>query len=221
MGDDGEDSATTALLSDAARSPGWNASQLPLGLQGAVPARRKPLTAGVDDFTLHADTAVRAGDREGLERLARYGARPPFAHKRLRLTEAGKVSYRLRRPWVTGQTEIVLEPVAFLRRLVALIPPPRQNQTRYHGVFAANANLRPAVTALVPCGPHEPHAHNTGGDPGRHPASPTRPPSRLPWAEIFRRVFREDLFECPRCSGRMQVLAAITSLTSSTGFSPT
>ena len=63
--------------------------------------------------------------------MARDGARPPFAHRRLRLTASGQVAYRLRRPWVTAQTELVLAPVAFLRRLAALIPPPRQNQTRY------------------------------------------------------------------------------------------
>ena len=117
-------------------------------------------------------------------------------------------SYRLRHPWFTGQTELVLTPIAFLRRLVALIPPPRQNQTRYHGVFAAHAALRPAVTALVPghrgLGP-APHAHDpTAASP------PARRPSRLPWAELYRRVFREDLLVCPRCAGPVRVLAAIT-----------
>lgn len=34
--------------------------------------------------------------------------------------------------------------------------------------------------------------------------------SRLPWADLFRRVFREDLLVCPRCAGGMRVLAAIT-----------
>jgi hypothetical protein len=180
---------------------------LPFALMPPPPPAKR-LTASVDDFTLHADTAVAAHDRDGLERLARYGARPPFAHRRLHLTPSGQVAYRLRRPWFTGQTELVLSPVAFLRRLAALIPPPRQNQTRYHGVFAANATLRPAVTALVP-GHRDPspapHAHDsTGASP------PARRPARLPWAELYRRVFREDLLVCPRCAGPVRVLAAIT-----------
>jgi hypothetical protein len=129
-----------------------------------------------------------------------------FAHQRLRRTATGQVAYRLRRPWFTGQTEIVLPPVAFLRRLAALIPPPRQCQTRYHGAFAAHATLRAAVTALVPDGlDPPPHGHRPAGA----PSTPPRP-SRLPWAELFRRVFREDLLVCPRCTGRMRVLAAIT-----------
>lgn len=162
---------------------------------------------------MHADTAVPAHDRRALERLLRYGARPPFAHRRLRRTPTGKVAYRLRRPWFTGQTELVLDPLAFLRRLAALIPPPRQHQTRYHGVFAAHAKLRGAVTALVPAAPVRPappgrraHPHD---DQTLPPARP-RQPSRLPWAELFRRVFREDLEVCPRCAGDVRVLAAIT-----------
>ena len=105
----------------------------------------------------------------------------------------------------------MLAPVAFLRRLAALIPPPRQNQTRYHGVFAANAKLRAGVTGLVPgaaC-PAAPAAPHPRGEPCPDRAQPP-PPSRMPWAELLRRVFREDLLVCPRCTGGMQVLATIT-----------
>jgi len=31
----------------------------------------------------------------------------------------------------------------------------------------------------------------------------------LPWAELIRRVFAVDVLECPRCGGRMRILAAI------------
>lgn len=206
--DDDDHDGTGALLADAARSP---MGTLPFAL---TPPPAKRLTAGVDGFTLHADTAVAAHDRDGLERLARYGARPPFAHRRLRLTASGQVAYRLRRPWFTGQTELVLAPVAFLLRLAALIPPPRQNQTRYHGVFAANAKLRAGVTALVPGAPRPPldtpHPHPRPHGESCLVRAPARPPSRLPWSELLRRVFKEDLLVCPRCTGAMQVLATIT-----------
>jgi len=39
---------------------------------------------------------------------------------------------------------IVLEPLDFIARLAALVP--RVHLTRFHGVFAANAALRAAVT---------------------------------------------------------------------------
>ena len=32
---------------------------------------------------------------------------------------------------------------------------------------------------------------------------------RYPWADLLRRVFAVDVFECPDCGGRMRILAAI------------
>ncbi len=42
---------------------------------------------------------------------------------------------------------------------------------------------------------------------GSKAAARARPPSRLPWAELLRRVFREEVLECNRCGGRRVVLA--------------
>ena len=39
--------------------------------------------------------------------------------------------YQLSKPWFDGRTEIVLDPIAFLRRLAALIPAPYTNLVRY------------------------------------------------------------------------------------------
>ncbi len=38
---------------------------------------------------------------------------------------------------------------------------------------------------------------------------PTIRPRRLAWADLLRRVFAVDVLECPRCGGRMRLLAAI------------
>ena len=185
-----------------------------LATEAERPALAKRRCASIGGFSLHADVAVDARDRAGLERLLRYGGRPPFAHTRLALTPEGKVSYRLRRPWYTGQTHVVLEPTAFLRRLALLVPPPRQNLIRFHGLLAPNAKLRPALLALVPSPadgasavpPAEvPQAATPAGD-----EAPARTVRRRPWAELFRRVFAEDLLCCPRCHGRMRVIALIT-----------
>jgi hypothetical protein len=53
--------------------------------------------------------------------LCRYGTRPAFAHERLAWTADGQIAYRLKRPWPDGRTELVLPPVAFLRRLCGII----------------------------------------------------------------------------------------------------
>ena len=50
-------------------------------------------------------------------------------------------------PGASGVIELV--PFEFLDRLANLIPQPRKHRHRYHGVFAPNHPLRPAVTALA------------------------------------------------------------------------
>ena len=42
------------------------------------------------------------------------------------------------------------EPLDFMARFAALVPPPRVHQTRYHGEFAADSVLRAAVTPSSP-----------------------------------------------------------------------
>ena len=33
---------------------------------------------------------------------------------------------------------------------------------------------------------------------------------RVPWAELLRKVFAIDVLDCPKCSGRMKLIAFIT-----------
>ena len=112
-----------------------------------------PRCAFYDGFSLHADLDVHQRDRKKLERLLRYGMRPPFAQKRLSLLPDGKVRLKLRKPFYTGQTDITFEPVEFLKRMAAAIPKPMQNLTRYHGIFSANAEYRPLLVTLLPSAP--------------------------------------------------------------------
>jgi len=41
---------------------------------------------------------------------------------------------------------VIFEPLDFIARLAALIPKPRVNLTRFHGVFAPNSNHRALIT---------------------------------------------------------------------------
>jgi len=175
----------------------------------SAPARRKRRAALIQTelgaFSIHAGTSVAAGDRAGLERLLRYAGRGPLSTQRLSRTETGKVRYRLRKPYHTGQTELVLEPVAFLKRLAALVPPKRQNQIRDYGLVAAQAHDRDRLVALV--------AHDGGdgiagaGQDGRDGADPSdaadppaSPPAgagyRVRWAHLLARVFEHDVLRC-------------------------
>ncbi len=93
-----------------------------------VPARAAEPRRGVAQcagFSLHAGIGVEADQRAKLERLARYVSRPSVAIERLALTTQRQVRYRLKTAYRDGTTQIVLEPVDFMARLAALVPPPR------------------------------------------------------------------------------------------------
>jgi hypothetical protein len=142
-----------------------------------------------------------------LERLCRYGARRAFTQDRLAWTSDGRISYRLKRPWPDGRTHLILEPVAFLRRLVGIIPPPRRHLVRYAGVFGPAAKVRSKLRALIP-------ATHAADAPATCPAAATPIPMRvrrLPWADLLRRVFAQDVLTCP-CGGRRSVTAFVTAL---------
>jgi hypothetical protein len=103
------------------------------------------LLAQVDGFSLHAATVCEAYQRSKLERLCRYITRPPIATKRLSLDRQGRVIYQYKRPFRDGSTHVVLEPLDFMARLAALVPRPRLNLTRFHGVFAPNFKHRARI----------------------------------------------------------------------------
>lgn len=86
----------------------------------------------VAGFSMHAGVAARAHERDKLERLCRYIARPAVATNRLSLTRNGQVRYEMKTPWRNGTTHVVFEPLDFISRLVALVPKPRVNLTRFH-----------------------------------------------------------------------------------------
>jgi hypothetical protein len=61
---------------------------------------------------------------------------PPSFAKRLSVDTQGRVVYHYKQPFRDGSTHVVLEPLDFIARLAALVPRPRLNLTRFHGVFA-------------------------------------------------------------------------------------
>ena len=198
---------------------------------GGTPPPPPPLCARLEGFSLHAAVAIHENDREGLERVARYCARPALALERLSLTDEGQVRYRMKRTFSNGMSEVLLPPHDFLVRLCALIPPPRVHLVRYYGAFSAHAQGRAALVGhrgpskkkTAPTDPKSPEAPTPSPTPspqsdppladpsllGAPPADPSRP-RRLPWADLLQRVYKIDVLTCATCGGRLRVIAFLT-----------
>ena len=76
-------------------------------------------------FSLHAATRIAGLDRQGLERLCRYVARPALASGRLRILDSQRLCFALKTPWSDGTSHLLLSPLDLLEKLAALVPPPR------------------------------------------------------------------------------------------------
>ena len=172
-----------------------------------------PRHAHLDGFDLHGNVAVDGEDRERLEQLCRYLLRPAVAQDRLRLTEDGRIVLELKTAWTDGTSHLVFEPLDFLGRLAALTPRPRINLIFYHGLLAPHARLRAAAVA---------YGAPSAGDP--LPAAGVSPAADAPsetgaakhsarrgwtWAQLMRRAFEIDVLACPRCGGRLRLIATI------------
>ena len=73
---------------------------------------------------------------------------PPLAKDRLSIAPGGRVVIELKRPMYDGTTEVAYPPVALVRRLAAIVPPPRAHLTRYFGVFAPASQVRVSAPAM-------------------------------------------------------------------------
>jgi hypothetical protein len=71
----------------------------------------------------------------------------------------------------------VLEPLDFIARLAALVPRPRLNLTRFHGVFAPNFKYRKRIV------PHR----------SRCAVDSDKPPAPMSWMQRLKRVFAIDI----------------------------
>ena len=114
---------------------------------------------------------------------------------------------------------MIFEPVDLIGKLAALVPPPRFNLVRYHGVLAPSARWRrrivPAVSAdecnyssCPDCAVNK-REKTAKAKKGRN--ANIGHPRNYSWAELMKRVFGLDVLKCARCGGRIRSPCAINS----------
>ena len=147
-----------------------------------------------DGFSLHANVKILSHQRDGLERLCRYVLRGPLAKDRISYIN-GKVQLKLKTPYTNGTTHLQFSPDQFIKRIIALIPPPRQNLIRYVGVFGARHKKRSAITSMAQPKKIKIKKKNY----------------RTPWSELLKHVFKYEVSYCDSCGGKLELIATITS----------
>jgi len=144
-------------------------------------------------FNVHS--LVRTKTKQEAERVGKYMIRPLLALEWLTFLEPeGKVGYRWGRDTAGLETMDYLE---FIARMTSHIPDKRQVMVRYYGLYvnahrgkAKKASLSPSVFRIVE-------------------EELRRLPSKG-WAAMIRKVYEVDPMLCPKCGGRMKVIAFLT-----------
>ena len=86
----------------------------------------------------------------------------------------------------------------------SLIPKPRVNLTRFHGIFAPNSKYRALVT------PAQRGKGNKVKIPkGTQDQTPAEKQASMTWAKRLKRVFDIDIETCDKCGGNVRIIACI------------
>ena len=164
----------------------------------------KGLVTKNSGFSLHAGVAAKAHERDRLEKVCRYIARPAVSEERLSINDQGDVIYKFKKPWDDGTTAMKLTPMELMERLVALVPRPRVHLTRYHGVLGPHYKHRKQIV------PKPPELKVTGQEQDIiDPKQLELKKKNIPWARLLARVFNIDVETCIKCGGKMKIIAAI------------
>ena len=98
------------------------------------------------------------------------------------MVSPGKVLDTLKTPYRDGTIQVAFEPLDFIARLAVLVPKPRVNLTRYHGVLAPNHRWRGLVTPAK-------RGKRAKRLPNKEVASHAEHHAAMTWAQRLKRVF--------------------------------
>ena len=129
--------------------------------------------------------------------------RPPLAQERLEPRPDGLVRLTLKRAYADGTVAVDMDPLSLLCRLATSVPPPRFHTVKYAGVLASASAWRSRI------GRPKPAATASSDDVAAEPAKRKRAATYRPWAELLARTFAVDVLECPKCKGRMKLIALV------------
>jgi len=105
---------------------------------------------------------------------------------------------------------LVFDPIELLERLAALTPRPRINLVLYYGVLGARAAWRPRLGAPhIPAGARDVAGHDSDAEPRAASKPRERPHANRLWADLMQRSFGVRRVACPRCGGRLRLIALI------------
>jgi hypothetical protein len=145
-------------------------------------------------FNVFCGPRIQPGEQESMENLARYIIRASFSQERMTyIPEESKVIYQSK----DGKEEKVFDALEWLAAMCSHVPNKGEQMVRYYGYYSNVSRgkrkkhdqdgLIPSI--LEPDGSSKEHKKN--------------------WARLIQKIYEVDPLTCPKCQGRMRILAFI------------
>jgi hypothetical protein len=156
-------------------------------------------------FHVHHHVRIDTGDAEGRAHVARYAVRAPVALSRMTY-DAKEAVVRIVSDKVDGPTAgtHTFDPLEFLALFLAHVPRHGEVYVRYYGAYSVRRRA-----AWRKNGVHAGRGADQNGevDEPREDVPERVRARRRRWADLLRRIWDVDIETCPRCGGKMAILA--------------
>ena len=123
------------------------------------------------------------------------------------------VRYALKTAYRDGTRPVLFEPLDVMAKLAALVPRPRTNLTRFHGVlarggFPPNSRYRERMTPVTG-GKVKKSTADAEADGLEEPDLTVGKRKGLCWAKRLKRVFNIEVSHCSACGGSMKIIVGL------------
>jgi hypothetical protein len=125
------------------------------------------------------------------------------------LTDDGLVAVQLKKPFRDGTISVEMDPLSLVSRLAASVHPPRFHTVRYGGVLAPHSKWRPLVVPSPPPEAVVPSCHSLPPGKDTTARAATHRCRYIPWRQLMKRGLNLDVETCPRCGGKMKLIALV------------
>lgn len=121
-----------------------------------------------------------------------------MSKERVSIASENKVLMKLKNPYLDGTTHLSFTQEDFIKRLIALIPPSRQNLIRYFGVFGARHKKRAEITSKAKKVEYKEKKSK-------------KISYYTPWADLLKRVFKFEVSCCDHCGHKLRLVSSVHS----------
>jgi hypothetical protein len=145
-------------------------------------------------FNVYCGPRILPRQKTSMENLARYIIRASFSQERMTyVSEAGSVIYQSK----DGCNTRVFEAMEWLAAMASHIPNKGEQMVRYYGYYSNSSRGRrkkAGTDGIIPC---------------LLQPEKTDIQFRKTWSRLIQKIYEVDPLTCPRCQGKMRVIAFI------------